>query len=337
MKKIFIFVGIIFSLAIYSQGVLTNGSVAPNLTARNPFLDASTSFDTSTSGSNDLGKGLVFPRTDLTQFQFVSLDELDGISLPTAFDGMVVYNTGTGNTSTAQVTTATAVTPGFYYFSNPSSVNQGGTSIAGGQWKPLGATATGNFWSIGGNTGVTAANAKIGTTDNVLVQMISNGNSIQTFGTSTTDAAFRKVVINPNASTNVSMTKTKTVTGTAYDFALEVGGKAWFENGIVTSASTYPDYVFDYYFTGKSTVNPTYQFKSLAETEKFIKENNHLPGVTKIDDLSKGGNGYMIDATQLSIQSLEKIEELYLHTIKQQKEIDALKAELTELKTLLKK
>lgn len=67
MKKIFIFVGIIFSLAIYSQGVLTNGSVAPNLTARNPFLDASTSFDTSTSGSNDLGKGLVFPRTDLTQ------------------------------------------------------------------------------------------------------------------------------------------------------------------------------------------------------------------------------------------------------------------------------
>ena len=45
----------------------------------------------------------------------------------------------------------------------------------------------------------------------------------------------------------------------------------------------------------------------------------------------------MIDATQLSIQSLEKIEELYLHTIKQQKEIDALKAELAELKALLKK
>jgi hypothetical protein len=167
--------------------------------------------------------------------------------------------------------------------------------------------------------------------------MISNGNVIQTFGTSSSDVAFKKLIINPNASANTTMAKSKTIGGTAFDFALEVGGKGWFENGIVTSASTYPDYVFDHYFTGKSTVNPTYQFKSLAETEKFIKENNHLPGVTKIDDLSKGGNGYMIDATQLSIQSLEKIEELYLHTIKQQKEIDALKAELAELKALLKK
>ena len=328
---------LLFCFSLFYSQLLTNGAVTADITAKNPFLDASTNFNPNITFDNNKGKGLVFPSTDLTQFEFVDLTDLDGIKFPSAFDGMVVYNTGTGNTSTAQVTTATAVTPGFYYFSNPSSVNQGGTSIAGGQWKPLGATATGNFWSIGGNTGVAAANAKIGTTDNVPVQMISNGNVIQTFGTSSSDAAFKKVIINPNASANTTMAKSKTIGGTVFDFALEVGGKGWFENGIVTSASTYPDYVFDHYFTGKSTVNPNYQFKSLAETEKFIKENNHLPGVTKIDDLAKGGNGYMIDATQLSVQSLEKIEELYLHTIEQQKQIDELKAQIAELKALIKK
>ena len=321
---------LIFLLSYSLFFTQTRGNQAINANAINnssAFLDASSSPLWNGSASN--GKGLVFPRTDLSTLVLTASPNGVASSFPTRLDGMIVYNTATG--TAASGTSGVSVIPGFYYYDNKS------TTLNGGTWKPFGGGAVGNFWSVGGNTGVAAANAKIGTTDDVLVQMISNGNSIQTFGTSTTDAAFRKVVINPNASTNVSMTKTKTVTGTAYDFALEVGGKAWFENGIVTSASTYPDYVFDNYFTGKSTVNPTYQFKSLAETEKFIKENNHLPGVTKIDDLSKGGNGYMIDATQLSIQSLEKIEELYLHTIKQQKEIDALKAELAELKALLKK
>lgn len=301
----------------------SNGSITNNT----PFLDASSG---TFNSSVNIGKGLVFPRTDLVAMTTL-VAPVNGIpnAFPTRLDGMIVYNTATGTAATG--TSGVSVVPGFYYYDNKS------TTLNGGTWKPFSGGAVGNFWSIGGNTGVTADNAKIGTTDNIPVQMISNGNVIQTFGTSSSDVAFKKLIINPNASANTTMAKSKTIGGTAFDFALEVGGKGWFENGIVTSASTYPDYVFDHYFTGKSTVNPTYQFKSLAETEKFIKENNHLPGVTKIDDLSKGGNGYMIDATQLSIQSLEKIEELYLHTIKQQKEIDALKAELAELKALLKK
>ena len=333
MKKIFSTLSIVVSTLAFSQ---INLPILPNLniTGENAFMDASVYSSQFGWGVSE-SKGLAFPQTDLTQFQFKT-DAVNPGILATWFDGMVVYNTATGNTNATPSLGGiqTAVVPGFYYFSNPNGEANG--NIDSGQWKPLGA-ATGNFWSIGGNTGVTAANAKIGTTDNVPVQMISNGNVIQTFGTSSSDVAFKKLIINPNASANTTMAKSKTIGGTAFDFALEVGGKGWFENGIVTSASTYPDYVFDHYFTGKSTVNPTYQFKSLAETEKFIKENNHLPGVTKIDDLAKGGNGYMIDATQLSIQSLEKIEELYLHTIKQQNEIDALKAELAELKALLKK
>lgn len=94
---------------------------------------------------------------------------------------------------------------------------------------------------------------------------------------------------------------------------------------IKTAGSSYADYVFEDYFTGTSILNPNYKFKSIYDTEKFIKENNHLPGVTSIKELEKTENGYSFNLTDLSTQTLEKVEELYLHTIEQQKQIDELK------------
>lgn len=94
---------------------------------------------------------------------------------------------------------------------------------------------------------------------------------------------------------------------------------------IATNGGSYPDYVFEDYYTGNSTLNPSYQFTNLYDTEKYIKENNHLPGVTSIKDLEKTENGYSFNLTDLSTQTLEKVEELYLHTIEQQKQIDELR------------
>ena len=96
--------------------------------------------------------------------------------------------------------------------------------------------------------------------------------------------------------------------------------------GIQTASNTYADYVFEDYFTGNSSINPNYKFNSLYSVEKFVKENHHLPGVTSIKDLQKNENGYSFNITELSTQTLEKVEELYLHTIEQQKQIDELKA-----------
>ena len=95
--------------------------------------------------------------------------------------------------------------------------------------------------------------------------------------------------------------------------------------GIQTASNTYADYVFEDYFTGNSSINPNYKFNSLYSVEKFVKENHHLPGVTSIKDLQKNENGYSFNITELSTQTLEKVEELYLHTIEQQKQIDELK------------
>ncbi|OXA84361.1 collagen-like protein, partial [Flavobacterium hibernum] len=103
-------------------------------------------------------------------------------------------------------------------------------------------------------------------------------------------------------------------------------GKIW------TANSVYADYVFEKYFIGQSLINPEYEFKSLNYIKEFIKANHHLPGVASIDDLRKGENGYTFDITKLSIESLEKIEELYLHTIEQKEKIDEQQLEINSLK-----
>ncbi|MDC7999676.1 hypothetical protein POV26_01360, partial [Aequorivita todarodis] len=102
---------------------------------------------------------------------------------------------------------------------------------------------------------------------------------------------------------------------------------------ILTTNSIYADYVFEDYFDGYSVINKDYSFKSLKEVETFINNNRHLPGITNIDSLAKNEKGeYQINISELSVQVLEKVEELYLHTIDQQKLIESKDKEIEQLK-----
>ena len=86
---------------------------------------------------------------------------------------------------------------------------------------------------------------------------------------------------------------------------------------------TVPDYVFQKYYTGNSTLKGDYKFVSnLYDVENYLKENHHLPGVTSASEIKKAG---FYNLEDMQMQSLEKVEELYLHTIEQQKQIDELK------------
>ena len=110
-----------------------------------------------------------------------------------------------------------------------------------------------------------------------------------------------------------------------------------FVNGTIRTAnSIYADYVLEHYVDGSSSIKPDYEFKSLSEVEAFIIKNKHLPGVTGIKNIEKTENGYHYDLTNLSIESLEKIEELYLHAIEQQKTINQLLTRVLALESLLK-
>lgn len=147
------------NIVMFSQ-VLTNGTVSAAITAENPFFDASTKFDSSIDPSN-AGKGLVFPRTDLTTFTFKT-DLFDGINFPTAFDGMIVYNAATGTTLAAvsgNNGVVTAVTPGFYYFSNLGQT----TDVSFGIWTPMGnnSSATKNISTTEIATGLSVAGALV--------------------------------------------------------------------------------------------------------------------------------------------------------------------------------
>lgn len=104
---------------------------------------------------------------------------------------------------------------------------------------------------------------------------------------------------------------------------LHVGGN------ILATGSITPDYVFEKYYTGTSELNSSYEFMSLQETEAFIKEHGHLPGVTSYEQTQAQG-GILVN--KAPYENLEKIEELYLHTIKQQEMIEAQKQSLEALK-----
>jgi hypothetical protein len=71
-----------------------------------------------------------------------------------------------------------------------------------------------------------------------------------------------------------------------------------------------------------------YSLMPLKDVAKFIAKNNHLPNVPSATEVVK--NGVVMD--EMVSKLLEKVEELTLYTIQQQKEIDTLKRAMKQLK-----
>jgi len=124
---------------------------------------------------------------------------------------------------------------------------------------------------------------------------------------------------------------------------LDVGGTV-----TVAGILEHPDYVFQKYYLGSSVLKSDYHFKTLEEIEIFIKTHHHLPGIKSAETVKKEG---VWDLGASNLQNLEKIEELFLHTIEQEKKIDqlqsekevlsdevkALRKDLDEIKAMVKK
>ncbi len=103
-----------------------NNSAAPSSSA---FIDASS--NSTTNATTNVGKGLIFPRTDLTTFTtFSGTPTGIATSYPTRFDGMIVYNTATSGVAGVGSTQGT-LTAGYWYYDNKS------TTVNGGTWRPV--------------------------------------------------------------------------------------------------------------------------------------------------------------------------------------------------------
>ena len=104
------------------------------------------------------------------------------------------------------------------------------------------------------------------------------------------------------------------------------GYRLYVEDGIMTekvkvawrNSADWADYVFE----------ETYPLMPLAELEAYVQQHKHLPNVPSAQEVSENG----FDLAQMDAKLLEKIEELTLHLIEQQKQIDALKAQLQTAK-----
>lgn len=90
---------------------------------------------------------------------------------------------------------------------------------------------------------------------------------------------------------------------------------------VKVEASPWPDYVFD----------ESYDLRSLAETEQYIKDNKHLPNIPSVAEVSENG----IELGEMNAKLLEKIEELTLHQIKQQHMIDLLLEKLEQQQQMI--
>ena len=102
-------------------------------------------------------------------------------------------------------------------------------------------------------------------------------------------------------------------------YAIQACGSIRAEEVIVETG--WCDFVFD----------ADYQLAPLSDVESFIKTNKHLPGIPSAAEVE--GNGLPLAA--MSANFMQKIEELTLYTIDQEKEIDGLKAELADIKAML--
>ncbi len=105
--------------------------------------------------------------------------------------------------------------------------------------------------------------------------------------------------------------------------SLPSGYKLYVQDGILTEKvkvalssdpTNWSDFVFD----------DNYDLRPLSDVEKFIKKNKHLPEIPSTEEVHKEG----LDLAQMDAKLLQKVEELTLYVIQQQKEINELKKRL---------
>ncbi|WP_051884557.1 hypothetical protein [Chryseobacterium luteum] len=92
-----------------------------------------------------------------------------------------------------------------------------------------------------------------------------------------------------------------------------------FAKEVEVKANVWADYVF----------KKDYKLNTLEEVEKHIQKNGHLPNIPSEEEILKKG----INVAEMNAKLMEKIEELTLYSIEQNKQIKYLQEENKTLKT----
>ena len=138
----------------------------------------------------------------------------------------------------------------------------------------------------------------------------------------TTPNANAMLDVNGNIFTNSKILINYTNVANVTQYALAVNGSAIFTKAIVKLNANWPDYIFA----------DNYKLLPLAEVEKFVNKNKHLPEVPSASEVSKDG----IDLGGNQTVLLKKVEELTLYMIDLNKKLEEQDKEIKDLKKQIK-
>jgi hypothetical protein len=149
---------------------------------------------------------------------------------------------------------------------------------------------------------------------NSFMRFVTNASPIKFFtdGATNSIGGTEKVSIDPSGKVLIGNPSLSGFMGTPGSYLLYV------QQGILTervrvavcTSANWSDYVFD----------EKYKLKDISELELFVKTNKHLPNIPSANEMVKEG----LDVAQMDSKLLEKIEELTLYIIEQNKRIEAL-------------
>lgn len=116
------------------------------------------------------------------------------------------------------------------------------------------------------------------------------------------------VQVKANGNVGIGTTDTK-------GYKLAVNGSGIFTRVVVKSYTNWPDYVF----------RSDYKLPPISEVAEFVAKHQHLPGIPSASEVEKEG----IDLGEMNKQLLQKVEEQMLYIIEINKQLEALKKQLS--------
>ncbi|MCK9207371.1 MAG: hypothetical protein M0P66_09695 [Salinivirgaceae bacterium] len=201
-----------------------------------------------------------------------------------------------GNTGFVNATGFSSITNSAYFL-NPSatgtSLNVAGSMFANGTVQASG--------FVGGSISNTGSTGNIAFSTNSVERMRIFSNTTGT------------VYIGANSPTLFSV-----INNTTFNYKLAVNGSIIATEVVVKLNTDWPDYVFA----------PEYNLKTLDEVDTFIKERRHLPNVPSYDIVAEEG----VNLGEMNKILLQKIEEITLYLIEQEKKMKTMQEEISQLK-----